>query len=57
MVLKRVLKREKVKGCRADVINYCQSKGIKFAIGADLDKAVARGIREIREEGRNRQRR
>ena len=35
---------------QADVINYCQSKGIKFAIGADLDKAVVRGIREIREE-------
>jgi len=32
------------------VINYCQGKGIKFAIGADLDKAVVRGIREIREE-------
>jgi len=37
-------------GYQADVINYCQSKGIKFAIGADLDKAVVRGIREIREE-------
>jgi len=35
---------------QADVINYCQSKGIKFAIGADLDKAVVRGIGEIREE-------
>ncbi|MBW2136781.1 MAG: hypothetical protein JRH06_04405 [Deltaproteobacteria bacterium] len=35
---------------QAEVINYCQSKGIKFAIGGDVDKAVVKGIREIREE-------
>jgi len=29
---------------QAEVINYCERKGIAFAIGADLDKAVVRAI-------------
>ena len=32
---------------QADIINYCESKGIKFAIGADLDEAVLKTIRAI----------
>jgi len=32
---------------QADIINYCESKGIKFAIGADLDEAVLKIIRAI----------
>lgn len=35
---------------QAKVINYCQSNGIEFAIGADLDKAVVKEIRNIKEE-------
>lgn len=35
---------------QAKVINYCQRKGIQFAIGADLDRAVVKGIRNIKEE-------
>jgi len=29
---------------QADIINYCESKGITFAIGADLDQAVLKII-------------
>jgi hypothetical protein len=32
---------------QAEVINYCDEKGIEFAIGADLDKAVLRAIENI----------
>jgi hypothetical protein len=34
---------------QAKVINHCQGKGIKFAIGADLDKAVVKEIENIKE--------
>jgi hypothetical protein len=34
---------------QAKVINHCQDKGIKFAIGADLDKAVVKEIQNIKE--------
>lgn len=37
-------------GYQGKVINYCQDKGIKFAIGADLDEAVVKEIRNIKEE-------
>ncbi|WP_435549165.1 IS1380-like element ISDssp4 family transposase, partial [Desulfobacterium sp. N47] len=32
---------------QADIINYCHGNGIKFAIGADLDKAVVRQIKSL----------
>ena len=32
---------------QADIINYCESEGIEFAIGADLDEAVLNAIRAI----------
>jgi len=32
---------------QADIINYCEQEGIKFAIGADLDEAVLAAIRTI----------
>lgn len=32
---------------QADIINFCELKGIKFAIGADLDEAVLKTIRAI----------
>jgi hypothetical protein len=32
---------------QADIINYCESEGIQFAIGADLDEAVLEAIRAI----------
>lgn len=32
---------------QADIINYCESRDIKFAIGADLDEAVLKTIRAI----------
>jgi hypothetical protein len=32
---------------QADIINYCEDKGIKYAIGADLDAAVVRQIKSI----------
>jgi hypothetical protein len=32
---------------QADIINYCEDKGIKFAIGGDLDKAVLKNIKMI----------
>ena len=35
---------------QAKVINYCQGKGIEFAIGGDLDAAVKDAIGNIREE-------
>lgn len=35
---------------QAEVINYCNSNGIKFAIGADLDIAVVKEISNIKEE-------
>lgn len=48
---------KRIKALRADsaayqakVINYCQGKGIEFAIGADLDKAVVKEIENIKEE-------
>ena len=34
---------------QADLINFCNRKGIKFAIGADLDEAVVRAIEAISE--------
>jgi hypothetical protein len=34
---------------QADLINYCNRQGIKFAIGADLDEAVVRAIEAISE--------
>lgn len=37
-------------GYQGKVINYCQDNGIKFAIGADLDEAVVKEIRNIKEE-------
>jgi hypothetical protein len=49
-------KGKKIEAFRADsaayqakVINHCQDKGIEFAIGADLDKAVVKGIENIEE--------
>lgn len=35
---------------QAKVINYCQEKGIEFAIGGDLDAAVKNAIRNMRED-------
>ena len=35
---------------QADIINYCEQKGIQFAIGADLDEAVLGAIRAIPEK-------
>lgn len=32
---------------QVDIINYCELKGMKFAIGADLDEAVLKTIRAI----------
>jgi hypothetical protein len=32
---------------QAEIINYCEQKGIQFAIGADLDEAVLGAIRAI----------
>jgi len=32
---------------QAEIINYCELKGIKFAIGADCDEAVLKTIRAI----------
>ena len=32
---------------QAEIINYCEEQGIQFAIGADLDEAVVRGIKTI----------
>lgn len=54
---RRQLPREKsIKGFRADsasyqadIINYCQANGIKFAIGGDLDAAVVRQINSLGE--------
>lgn len=34
---------------QAKVINHCQGKGIEFAIGADLDKAVVKEIENIKD--------
>jgi len=52
---KQLPKGKKIKAFRADsasyqakIINYCQSKGIKFAIGADMDKAVVEVIKGIK---------
>lgn len=49
-------KSKKIKALRADsasyqakVINHCQDNGIKFAIGADLDKAVVKEIENMKE--------
>ena len=35
---------------QAKVINYCQEKGIEFAIGGDLDAAVKNAIRNMMED-------
>ena len=35
---------------QADIINYCEAEGIRFAIGADLDEAVVGAIRAIPEK-------
>lgn len=47
-------KGKKIKYLRADsaayqasIINFCEEKGIQFAIGADLDEAVQEAIRKI----------
>lgn len=32
---------------QAEIINYCEGNGIEFAIGADLDQAVVRGIKGL----------
>ena len=32
---------------QADIINYCSAKGIKYAVGADLDQAVMRQIKSL----------
>jgi hypothetical protein len=32
---------------QAEIINYCESNGISYAIGADLDEAVVRQIRSL----------
>jgi Transposase DDE domain group 1 len=32
---------------QAEIINYCYDRGIEFAIGADLDKAVVRQIKSL----------
>lgn len=34
-------------GYQADILNHCHDKGIKFAIGADLDEAVVRQIKSL----------
>ena len=34
---------------QADIINYCNQQGIKFALGADLDEAVLRAIESMAE--------
>jgi hypothetical protein len=34
---------------QAEIINYCEGNGIRFAIGADLDKAVLTAIKAIPE--------
>jgi len=51
---RQVAKGKRIKALRsdsaayqADIINYCESRGIKFAIGADLDEAVLKTIRAI----------
>ena len=36
-------------GYQAGIINYCESKGIEFAIGGDLDEAVVKLINNIPE--------
>ena len=50
-------KGKKIKAFRADsaayqakVINYCQDKGIKYAIGGDLDQAVKKVIAAMKDE-------
>jgi hypothetical protein len=32
---------------QAEIINYCSAKGIKYAVGADLDQAVMRQIKNL----------
>lgn len=36
---------------QADIINFCEKEGIRFAIGADLDSAVVEAIENIPEAG------
>jgi len=50
-------KGKRIKALRADsasyqasIINYCESNGIEFAIGGDLDEAVLNAIRSIPEQ-------
>jgi TusA-related sulfurtransferase len=35
---------------QADIINFCEKKGIQYVIGADLDKAVVKVIEDIPEK-------
>lgn len=49
-------KEKKVKAVRADsaayqarIINYCNENGIRFAIGADLDQAVVKLIKGLKD--------
>jgi len=55
--VRQIPKRKSIKFLRsdsaayqADIINYCESEGIQFAIGADLDEAVLEAIRTISNE-------
>jgi len=52
--IKQMPKGKKIKYLRADsaayqadIINFCEEKGIQFAIGADLDQAVLQAIEKI----------
>jgi hypothetical protein len=53
---KQLPKGKRIKALRSDsaayqakLINYCEEKGIEFAIGADLDSAVQNGIKSMKE--------
>ena len=53
---KQLPRGKRIKAFRADsaayqakIINYCAAKGIKYAIGADLDQAVVRQIKSFSE--------
>ena len=55
--VRQLPKGKRIKALRADsaayqakVINYCQSNKIAFGIGADLDIAVLKGIKNIKKE-------
>ena len=34
-------------GYQADILNFCEEKGIKYAIGGDLDSSVVKAIEGI----------